>query len=102
MVKSSKLIHPLAQITIYDFGFFQAAYRHLPPWKIYYDVRNKILIARKYFRHRVWTQTLPGICWRAFLSMLKDDNRGYILKMTLKAVSDGILNRKGKLPCLPS
>ena len=101
LVKSSKIAHPLARIVIYDFGVFQAAYRSLPPWKLYYDVRNKILIAKKYFRYRVWTQTLPGIFWRTFLSMLKEKNRGSVLAMTLKAVVDGILNCKGKIVLPP-
>jgi rhamnopyranosyl-N-acetylglucosaminyl-diphospho-decaprenol beta-1,3/1,4-galactofuranosyltransferase len=102
LVKSSKISHPLARIVIYDFGLFQAAYRSLPPWKIYYDVRNKILIANKYFPYRVWTQTLPGIFWRGFLSMFKEESRGSVLAMTLKAVVDGILNRKGKIVLPPS
>lgn len=61
LVKSSIINHPLAQVVVHNFGLFQAAYRSLPPWKTYYDVRNKILIANKYFRYRLWTQTLPGI-----------------------------------------
>jgi GT2 family glycosyltransferase len=102
LVKSSIINHPLAQTVIHDFGPFQAAYRSLPPWKIYYDVRNKILIAKKYFRYRIWTQTLPGIFWRAFLNVLKEENRGLVLTMTMKAVLDGILNRKGKIVLPPN
>jgi len=101
LIKSSIINHPLSEVVIYDFVFFQAAYRSLPPWKIYYDVRNKILIANKYFRYRLWTQTLPGIFFRTILSMFKEERRGWILTLTMKAVFDGLLNRKGKM-VLPS
>ena len=97
LVKSSLIDHPLAQVVIHHFGPFQAAYRSMPPWKIYYDVRNKILIADKYFRHRVWTQTLPGIVWRVCLTVPREKKRLLILLMTTKAVVDGLLKRKGKL-----
>lgn len=96
LVKSSKIHHPPASISLYDFGLFQAAYRSLPTWKIYYDVRNKILIGKKYFRNRFLIQTLPGILLRVILGVLKKDNPALTISMTLKAVFDGMLNRKGK------
>jgi hypothetical protein len=102
LVKSSIINHPLAQVVIHNFGCFQAAYRSLPPWKTYYDVRNKILIANQYFRLRVWTQTLPGIFLRTILSVFKEENRGMILTLTVKAVFDGLLNRKGKVVLPPN
>ena len=102
LIKSSLINHPLAQVVIHNFGLFQAAYRSMPPWKIYYDVRNKILIADKYFRHRVWTQTLPGIFWRALLTVPREKKRLSILLMTAKAVVDGLLKRKGKLVLPPN
>ena len=102
LVKSSIINHPLALVEIHDFIFFQAAYRSLPPWKIYYDIRNKILIANKYFPHLLWVQTLPGIFLRTFFSLLKEQHRGSILSYTIKAVFDGLLNHKGKLVLPPS
>jgi GT2 family glycosyltransferase len=102
LVKASLINHPLAQVVIHNFGLFQAAYRSMPPWKIYYDVRNKILIADKYFRHRVWTQTLPGIFWRALLTVPREKKRLSILLMTAKAIVDGLLRRRGKLVLPPN
>lgn len=101
LIRSSIIHHPLAQVRIHRFGRFQAAYRSLPPWKIYYDIRNKILIAKAYFGHRLWTQTLPGIFGRAFLQLLNEKPFFPTLKMTLKAVFDGLRNRKGKIVCPP-
>jgi GT2 family glycosyltransferase len=101
LIKSSIINHPLAQVVIYNFGRFQAAYRNLPPWKTYYDVRNKIFIAEKYFRYRLWTQTLPGVFLRMILSVLKEKNPRLILTLTIKAVFDGLMNRKGKMVLPP-
>jgi GT2 family glycosyltransferase len=102
LVKSSIIIHPFSNSIIYRFLNIEAAYRSLLPWKIYYDVRNKILIAREYFGYRVWTQTLPGIIWRAILNVVKEDNRYQVLAMHLKAIVDGLLNRKGKIVLPPT
>ena len=102
LVKSSIINHPLAQVVIHDFGFFQVASRSLPPWKEYYDVRNKILIAKRYFGIRVWTQTLPGIFWRAGLEAIRNKNRRTLMAITMKAVLHGLLNRGGKVVLPPS
>jgi GT2 family glycosyltransferase len=102
LVKSSILIHPISNSIIYRFMNIEAAYRSIPPWKIYYDVRNKILIARRYFGYRIWTQTLPGIIWRAILNIVKEDDRCQVLAMHLKAIVDGLLNRKGKIVLPPN
>ncbi len=96
LIKASKVNHPLPNISLYNFGLFQAAYRELPTWKMYYDVRNKIFIAKKYFPNRLYFQTIPGILIRALLGILKKGKAKDIFKMTSKAIIDGLLTRKGK------
>jgi len=96
LVKSSVIRHPLSKSSIHDLFGFQAVYRSLPPWKVYYDVRNKLLIARKYYGYKVWTQTLPGIIIRALIGIAAEKQRALVLRMHLKAIVDGFTGRKGR------
>lgn len=96
LVKNSLIHHPISRSRIMRFGKYQAAYRSLPPWKLYYDVRNKILIGKKYFGMALWTQTLPGIFIRACLSLLIEKQKLQCIRMHFKAICDGLLSRKGQ------
>jgi rhamnopyranosyl-N-acetylglucosaminyl-diphospho-decaprenol beta-1,3/1,4-galactofuranosyltransferase len=69
--------------------------RRLPPWKTYYDTRNKLLIARQYHGFRLWTATLPGILVRLVAALLNEsDPRGH-LSAVAAGVVDGLRGRKG-------
>ena len=68
----------------------------MPPWKIYYDVRNKIFIARRYYPAMLWTKTLPGILLRAVLSIFHEPEKIDSLHAYLIAIKDGLLGNKGK------
>ena len=68
----------------------------MPPWKIYYDVRNKIFIARRYYPVVLWTKTLPGILLRAVLSIFHEPKKLDSLHAYLIATKDGLLGNKGK------
>ena len=93
LVKSSIIIHPISNSIIYRFMNIEAAYRSLPPWKIYFDVRNKILIARKYYGSLLWTQTIPGILLRVFPCLIKEKNRMQMLHAHALAIIDGFSSR---------
>jgi GT2 family glycosyltransferase len=96
MVKSSIIIHPIQRTSLFSFLGVKVYYRSMPPWKIYYDVRNKILIAKRYYPMSLWTKTLPGICLRALFSLFHETKRLQPLRAYLVAIKDGLLSNKGK------
>lgn len=68
----------------------------LPPWKRYYDTRNRLLIARKHYGIRLFTQTIPGSFVRMFAALITEPRKGGQLKAWCCGMYDGLLNIKGK------
>jgi len=68
----------------------------LPPWKRYYDTRNRLLIARKHYGLRLLTQTIPGSFVRLFATLVKEPRKATQLKAFFAGFVDGILGIKGK------
>lgn len=68
----------------------------LPPWKRYYDTRNRLLIARKHYGIRLFTQTVPGSLVRMLGALLKEPGKLAQLHAFLAGFVDGLLGIKGK------
>ena len=96
LIKSSRIQHPIAKIITFQFGKYKLVYRVLPTWKMYYEVRNKIAIGKRYFGWQVWTKTIPGLILRATLSLLVESRRRQALLMYGLGMRDGITGRMGR------
>jgi GT2 family glycosyltransferase len=68
----------------------------LPPWKRYYDTRNRLLIARKYHGAQLFTRTIPGSFVRLFAALLKEPRKLAQIKAFFAGFVDGLLERKGR------
>lgn len=68
----------------------------LPPWKRYYDTRNRLLIARKYYGIRLLTQTIPGSFVRLFATMRYEPRKLAQLGAFCAGMIDGLLGIKGR------
>ena len=68
----------------------------LPPWKRYYDVRNRLLIARKYYGYRLFTQTIPGSFIRLFGTLYNEPQKGAQIWAFVAGFIDGMLGIKGR------
>lgn len=95
LVTGSRLHHPLPArrtITLPGRRLYNLI---LPPWKRYYDVRNRMLIARRHYGRRLWTETLPGLLIRLIDSLRHDPDRWQQLTAYLHGFHDGFRNRTG-------
>lgn len=68
----------------------------LPPWKRYYDTRNRLLIARKYYGTRLLTQTIPGSFVRLFAALVYEPRKLAQLWAFCTGMFDGLLGIKGR------
>lgn len=68
----------------------------LPPWKRYYDTRNRLLIARKHYGFRLYTQTIPGSLVRLLAALLKEPRKLAQSHAFFAGLFDGLLGIKGK------
>ena len=68
----------------------------LVPWKRYYDTRNRLLIARKYYGVKAFTQTLPASFVRLFAALINEPNRVMQIKAFFAGVYDALLKNTGR------
>jgi GT2 family glycosyltransferase len=68
----------------------------LPPWKRYYDTRNRMLIARKYYGVRMLTQTIPGSFVRLYAALRYEPRKLAQLWAFCAGMFDGLLGFKGR------
>lgn len=92
----SHIEHPKTQTQTLNVLGRKIIYLSLPPWKRYYDTRNRLLIARKYHGMRLWTEALPGTFVRLIAAMIKEPRKLAQLHAFVAAVFDGLLGLKGK------
>jgi GT2 family glycosyltransferase len=95
LVSSSILYHPLPARRTITLAGRQFQHLILPPWKRYYDVRNRLLIARRHYGGQLWTDTLPGLLIRLIDSLRHDADRWQQLSAYMRGIHDGFRNRTG-------
>ncbi|MEQ8660611.1 MAG: hypothetical protein RLW62_07325, partial [Gammaproteobacteria bacterium] len=97
LVTRSRIAHPASE----RYGLRLTAGRRfeslrLPPWKRYYDVRNRMFIARAYYGAATWYKTVPGQFLRLFLTLLHEPRRGAQVKAFAAGMFDGLAGHKGR------
>jgi rhamnopyranosyl-N-acetylglucosaminyl-diphospho-decaprenol beta-1,3/1,4-galactofuranosyltransferase len=95
LVRDSRIEHPLSQS--YSVSLFgrRVAMLRLPPWKRYYDVRNRLLTAKAHHGAALYYATIPGTLVRALL-VLQEQDRFQQLKAVAAGTIDGLIGRKGR------
>lgn len=68
----------------------------LAPWKRYYDTRNKLIIAHKYYGAALWYKTIPGSFARLLGTLIREPQRMAQLHAFFTGMYDGLLGRKGR------
>jgi GT2 family glycosyltransferase len=96
MAGKSHIEHPKSRPYAVRLPGYTLTALELPPWKRYYDTRNRLLIARKYYGLKLITQTLPGSFVRLFAAMLHEPRKLAQLWAWCCGMFDGLLGIKGK------
>ncbi len=90
LIKESIIEHPF-QPTIPFFLFSrQLYYRSMPPWKMYYEVRNKIIIAKRHYTLLSGIKSFSGVSLQVLLSLLFEKDKNAYLKSYFNGILDGI------------
>lgn len=75
LVRNSVIYHPMPkrrQIPIFG---RRIDFRYQPVRKSYYEVRNKIRVAQRYWPSALWSKTIPGLVFRLGLSLVLETER---------------------------
>ncbi|MGH8232709.1 MAG: glycosyltransferase family 2 protein [Rhodanobacteraceae bacterium] len=92
----SHIEHPRTRRQMMRVLGHDVVYLRLPPWKRYYDTRNRLLIARKYHGVKLLTQTLPGSFMRLFAALVHEPRKLAQSWAWCCGMFDGLLGIKGK------
>jgi rhamnopyranosyl-N-acetylglucosaminyl-diphospho-decaprenol beta-1,3/1,4-galactofuranosyltransferase len=68
----------------------------LPPWKRYYDTRNRLLIARKYYGFALIYKTIPGSFLRLLAALVREPQKMRQVWAFIAGMVDGLLGKKGR------
>ena len=96
LVAASRIAHPPALVYRFKLPGKTLHCLSLPPWKRYYDTRNRIFVARRHFGRRLYTETLPSIALRLIATLMHESPRGAQLRATVAGVIDGLRGRGGR------
>lgn len=96
VVGDSRVNHPAAQLYQVNLFGVRVNCLRLVPWKRYYDTRNRLFIARKYYGAKLYFKTIPGSFVRLFAALVKEPNRWAQLWAFTAGMVDGLLLRKGR------
>lgn len=75
LVPSAVMRHPRIERRCFNLGGRQISVIALAPWRRYYDTRNRLVIAKRHFGHRLWTEALPGTLLRWLVTLMIQPDR---------------------------
>jgi GT2 family glycosyltransferase len=92
----SQIEHPRSVVKTIKILGRTIRYLQLPPWKRYYDTRNRLLVARKYHGLQLFSRTLPGIFVRLAASCAHEPRKLQQLWAAFAGLVDGLVGRSGR------
>lgn len=95
-VRASRLRHPAAELYSLQLPWRKLWCLRLPPWKRYYDVRNRLFVARNHYGMALYYQTIPGSLLRFIGTMFYEKQRVMQTKAFVAGMMDGLTNKKGR------
>ncbi len=96
LVKNSVIIHPVKGISRFRLLGMDIWYRNMPPWKTYYDIRNRIFLVKAHYPTLLWRRTIPGMLLQSFYNVFTEKERLFLLYAYATGILDGLRNRRGK------
>jgi GT2 family glycosyltransferase len=96
LVKGSKINHPASERYRLWLPGRPIYSLRLPPWKRYYDIRNRLFVARNHYGLALYYSTIPGSFLRLIATLWHEGNKLGQLKAFTGGMIDGLLGRKGR------
>ena len=93
---NSHIEHPASYPYIFRLPGYTLTCLKLPPWKRYYDTRNRILIAKRHYGFKLYSQTIPASFIRMLATLIHEPDKLVQLKAFAAGMIDGLLNRTGR------
>jgi glycosyltransferase involved in cell wall biosynthesis len=96
VVGASRIRHPAAELYALLLPWRKLWCLKLPPWKRYYDVRNRLFVARNHYGLGLYFKTIPGSILRLIGTLLYEERRLDQIKAFWGGMVDGLAGKKGR------
>jgi len=96
LCSDSRLKHPVPPRKVINVLGYHFTMLVQAPGRSYYNIRNKIVIARRYYGIRLWTHTLPSIIFRLLVCLCSDSDKWGQARAYYFAIFHGLTNRLGR------
>ena len=95
LVPSAVVRHPRIERRCFHIGRRQFCVIVLAPWRRYYDTRNRLVIAKRHFGRRLWTEALPGTLLRWLVTLVVQPDRAAQSAAFARGIFDALTGRLG-------
>lgn len=95
LVPSAVVRHPRIERRCFKLGDRQICMIVLAPWRRYYDTRNRLVIAKRHYGHRLWTEALPGTLLRWLVTLVVQPDRLAQSAAFARGIFDALAGRMG-------
>lgn len=95
IASQSRIEHPQARFR--EIGIFGTRwiYFYLPPWKRYYDTRNRLFLAKRHYQTGYYLKTIPGSLGRLVAAWCFESDRMAQSKALICGILDGVRGVSG-------
>ncbi|MGE0482649.1 MAG: glycosyltransferase [Gammaproteobacteria bacterium] len=96
LVPGSRIEHPASERYAIRLPGRTVHSLRLVPWKRYYDVRNRLFVARRHYGAALWYQTIPGQFLRLAMTLMYEPDRLRQMQAFVAGMVDGLRGRGGR------
>lgn len=90
MIKESVIEHPYQATIRFNLFGQQLYYRSMPSWKMFYEVRNKIIIAKRHSPVLSGIKSIAGVTLQVAMSIVLEKSKMDYLSAYFKGIIEGI------------
>ncbi|NEX15671.1 MAG: hypothetical protein C1943_03270 [Halochromatium sp.] len=95
LVPAAVVRHPRIERRCFTAGRRRFCVIALAPWRRYYDTRNRLVIAKRHFGWRLWTEALPGTLLRWLVTLAVQPDRLAQSAAFARGIFDALTGRLG-------
>jgi rhamnopyranosyl-N-acetylglucosaminyl-diphospho-decaprenol beta-1,3/1,4-galactofuranosyltransferase len=90
LIKESIIEHPLQPTMKFILFGITIYHRSMPAWKMYYEVRNKIIVSKRYYSLLGWIRVMSGVSLQIILCILTEKCKKAYIKSFFQGLTYGI------------
>jgi GT2 family glycosyltransferase len=93
LIKDSVIAHPFQPTISFNILGHKIYYRGMPPWKMYYEVRNKIVIAKRHYTLLSAIKSIAGVSFQVVMSIFIETKKSSYCAAYIHGILNGVMQK---------